>query len=399
MTRIEPWGKNALQYKVHTPQFENAPKVVVSVPLGQSQLKDMVDFIRETHLDRKLQHLYTPLYADIVVGSTYKAAIPVDPGEEVRVFQDAEGSVNTYMSFVAAYVRLMIEALGEKPPHDALRSHNGIVFIIDGGDVQARAAGILDVTKPTMHGAIRNAMKNLVTRERFLHIHELQRLDREKNPTAEASLMFILNGMIQMYRQHGLQPTKLIDIQQRIETLIRSQPSTEKAVSMKSERQGVPVNGGDRVNGVTVMSEAGQAAARQNAPVANNSLAGNVAQIENANNNNRKKNNARSERPARQTTRNRNNKKEDPENIGRQGILWRIGNMLREHGGNEDVKNMNRNSEREYVPAWMRHVYGNRRSRKILGYDTNNNKTKGRFGFTFRTISFKPTHSFIPRHH
>jgi hypothetical protein len=63
---------------------------------------------------------------------------------------------------------------------------------------------VLDVINPKLHGAFRNAMKQLVNKPRFLHIHELQYLDRDKNPAAEASLIFILNGLIQMYRQHRL---------------------------------------------------------------------------------------------------------------------------------------------------------------------------------------------------
>jgi hypothetical protein len=353
--------------------------------------------------------LFTGIQGEVTRDGTATITIPVPPETTVTTMSDGQRTLNMFSAYVAASIHLTMRAI-DRGFYLTFSNTNAIVFFIKEGRVHAKSAGLLDILPPRRAKTIKQQMKRIHEQ----HEQQLERrleIDMQKNITVERALAEALNELIALYEVNELNASSFGAMQNTLSRLARTQSSKANPVLPKAPP--IRMNGGNRENGVTVVSSMGRAAAknqpagRRNGPIVD-SVAG-PARTENVYNNNDDKNdrnqgradnrkdrkdNRKDNRKDRKDNRKDNRNTRDPEdNIGRQGILWRIGNMLREHGNND-----NTNVRRENIPAWMRHVYGNRRARKILGYDTNNNK-KGKFGFKFRTISFKPTHSFIPRHH
>jgi hypothetical protein len=353
--------------------------------------------------------LFTGIQDKVTGDGTATITIPVPPETTVTTMSDGQRTLNMFSAYVAASIHLAMRAI-DRGFYLTFSNTNAIVFFIKEGRVHAKSAGLLDILPPWHARTIKQQMKRIHEQ----YEQQLERrleIDMQKNITIERALAEALNELIALYKVNELDASSFGAMQNTLSRLARTQSSRANSIPKGPEPPRTRLNGGNRENGVTVVSSMGRAAAqnqpggRRNGPIVD-SVAG-PARTENVYNNNDDKNGRnqgradnRKDRKDRKDNRkdNRNNRNtRDPEdNIGRQGILWRIGNMLREHGNDNDNNNITR---REYIPAWMRHVYGNRRARKILGYDTNNTNKKGKFGFKFRTISFKPTHSFIPRHH
>lgn len=302
-----------------------------------------------------------------------------------------------HLPALAAYIRLIhLAILDGFYVTGSLK--NGIVFHLMNGKVDAKATGNLAKINNEVAPYIKNEINKIITPRILDFLGKRQHVNFRPPPTAkngnqEKTLHGILNKILALYQNKKagfpynhlkkmlkknmttpLQPTP-----QPNENGRRSEArpvGTESVVFTNNGRApgNVPNNNAKSSNVKLAPAVAAQlAAARGNAGGAAGAAAAAAAAAAGAKGGNQYN-----------------------------GILHGIGEILKNHGGNNNDRNVPNNNTKKNVkraPWYLRSVYGPRRAQRVMERRAGNTNNTNTSPVGFRTMTFAPMKSFVPRHH
>jgi len=380
----------------------------VSIPRGPESV-DIPSRLEE-HTTNTKDGLFLRPKSVQVEGNTIYIEVEIPETETVVTLAEATAS-NAYFTIVSASLDLIFRAAvhGMYPTFTPI---NGVLFTSRYGHVKAHVAGVLDVIPQEHIKSIQTELQGILRKDTIVHLQQSQHMNPSEDPVREASIIEVLKRVAVVFSTHGLKYDELVHMFTKLESLQSggepvsthhqqndpipsTKPRSNSNRTEKESRFSIPM---EKVN-----------SKKTNTQRVHDTPQGGLA-------------------PLRQGQQQQTHQPE--KNI----ILKQIGNMLLNHGNHKTNivrwegrrtntipswmrhvygekrarRILNRfddddDRENNTVPSWMRHVYGEKRARRILNRldddDGDGDGHKKKKGIKFRTISFVPTKSWIPRKH
>jgi hypothetical protein len=361
-----PVSGNLAGLVVLNPKLKQKATFMVELPpMSTVAIRELI----EQHA--KHPTLYTPLYGYINQGvGSVKFLIA---GDSYTTFNSVPAMMHVPM--LAAYIHLLVSSI--ENDHIVLGDQkDAIVFSIDNGKMRALAAGIL---KPNQSGVLKQKVQALMS----INGHE----------------QLVMNAQTIRPTYNTQTFKKLFTLLQEIKTLYISSSIQHNHMNEMLKHL-VKKNGDNMRNNKSRFSNSNKAVS-----ITSNNRKRVLENYEKNNNNNAGGGNGGGNGPSKGRANGGGKGGGKPSAaVNAEGVVHSIGKILEEHGGNNannkaNRKNINRNIE---PPNWMRLVYGPKRARALMQRrygSTNNTDGSKSSPISFRTMTFIPLPSFIPRQH
>lgn len=287
-----------------------------------------------------------------------------------------------HLPALAAYIRLIhLAILDGFYVTGSLK--NGIVFHLMNGKVDAKAIGSLDKIKPQTGIKFKNEINRIIPPRILDFLGKRQHVEYQPPPTAkngnqEKTLHDILKSILILYKNEDFPSSHLNRMLKTLTTNTRPIPQQQNNNGRGNNAQSISIKS------VKSTRNAG----------------GNVPNMNNAKNNNKL-----APAVAAQIAAARGNVAPAAAAGGgntRNGILRGITDILKDHGGNNNDRNVPNNNTKKNVkraPWYLRSVYGPRRAQRVMERRAGNTNNTNTSPVGFRTMTFAPMKSFVPRHH
>ena len=340
-------------------------------PMSPVSIQELI----EQH--KKHPKLYTPLYGYINQGiGSVKFVIA---GENYTTFNRVPAMMHVPM--LAAYIHLLISSI----EHDHIvlgDQKDAIVFSIDNGKIHALSSGILKANQAVdLKQKITALMSANGTKQLIMNA---QTIRPTHNSQTFKKLFTVLQEIKALYMSSRIQHNHMNDM---LKHLIKNNaPQKMNAGNIRNNINRFSVS--SKANSITSKN---MKRVNENYPKNDNGNAGGGGGGNGG---------GSGGTGAKGRATSNGNQKSSVVDAG--GVVHSIGKILEQHdGNNNNNKKGSKNNTNLKPPNWMRLIYGPKRAKALMKrrYGTQNNDESGASVISFRTMTFVPLPSFIPRQH